>query len=308
MAFNKNLQSQGILMAHEVAHNLGSPHFRDTNKEFEHIMEPRINTGADGFSDASIDSVLSFLDRKDVDCDFEVKLGDQSSPTPRPRPAPTKAPVPAPTQVPPTPAPVPDPTPVSAPVSSPLPPLETCLQSTAKALPTCIVEGKKDQFVCFDVTELVPASCPLRKFRFYLEQCDSVNGRRRMEDETRSSSGKGKGSASVTATGGGTSGKGKASRSSSKGKAVGGGDSDFESAGGEAEEAKEDEFEANDCGSSCLYTSRSFCFSAAKKTVHELSIVVVDEDGETVGSVTKKVTVEKDALDECVEADLKCKD
>jgi len=260
-------------------------------------MEPRLSSGADGFSDMSIDNIISFLDRDDITCDLEVSGPTPLLPT---GPPPTKEPAPppssrAPVSMPPTPYPTlyPSALPSHSPLASPpAPPLDECFKASIEEIPSCIVEGKKDRFVCFDLFSLIPPYCPFKKLSLILETCDGLevrSDRRRIMTDSSSRSRSSKG-----APENGASGKGKASA---------------DPANEAAKEKKDDEFEADDCTPSCIFSFNRVCLNAKKQTVHELLFVVLDEDGRPTGStVTKTVTVEKDDSDGCVEADLKCKD
>ena len=260
-------------MAHEIGHNLGAQHFNDKDNKFQYIMESKISTGADGFGDSSINSILGFLGRSDIKCYQTISALQDATPTP------TSLPIPPPT------APVSPPVP--APVASPTAPLDDCYGAVLDALPNCLAQDNDNKFVCFNLKEeLIPTSC---KVRFFLsDKCEKFFNRRSLVDEGSNSSG------------GGDSSKGKGSMQVPTFEGI------FEETG--VEETNEGTFGADDCTNSCLYSQKKICFSASEGTSHAISFAVLNDQGDTVGStVSLTLTVENNGSG-CAVPDLQCID
>jgi hypothetical protein len=91
MTFNSNIAIQGIVLAHELGHNLNAVHFNAPT--LKHIMEAKLSSGADGFSQASADAIISFLDSPSITCDaVEIAPQPSSSPSITPTPSPSASP------------------------------------------------------------------------------------------------------------------------------------------------------------------------------------------------------------------------
>lgn len=59
MTFTGNQALQDTLLAHELGHNIGSPHDNDISNDYKYIMEPFINDGSSGFSPNSQNAFAS---------------------------------------------------------------------------------------------------------------------------------------------------------------------------------------------------------------------------------------------------------
>lgn len=65
-----SLSTQSVIFTHELAHNLSARHISSEDTAgFRYIMAPSLNNPNDGFSQASIDKILGFLDKEEVSCD-----------------------------------------------------------------------------------------------------------------------------------------------------------------------------------------------------------------------------------------------
>ncbi|CAB9525132.1 Rhs element vgr protein [Seminavis robusta] len=123
LTFSGNGALQNSLLAHEMGHNCGSNH-DPTTSDKAYVMEPFVNSGADGFSSQS---QTSFMGQNQA-CLTEASPPPAPTPlptvsTPGPTPLPTVS-TPGPTPLPTTAAPTPDPTPVpttAAPAPEPTP-------------------------------------------------------------------------------------------------------------------------------------------------------------------------------------------
>ncbi|CAJ1952811.1 unnamed protein product [Cylindrotheca closterium] len=126
LSFTTNTQLQGNLFAHELGHNMGAYHVSDPDNASEFLMESSLNSGSDGVSSQSSNSILEYLDTRSCVSTEDVGNGDDTSPDPTsgPTSAPSRSPTtpnpttPNPTTPNPT-APNPTATITPAPVSNP---------------------------------------------------------------------------------------------------------------------------------------------------------------------------------------------
>lgn len=166
MSARSSIFSQGVILAHELGHNLNAVHFESSKKEY--IMEARLSSGADGFSDSSVDRIRAYLGRKSITCD--IPPGPKPKPTPKPAPKPT----PRPTR-----------RPVRRPKPSPNPPAPTGPKTTPTGDPSkchlkrpmyCVEQEEDGDFACFGTTEFVAElnkqGCPVESLR--LKSCDGT--------------------------------------------------------------------------------------------------------------------------------------
>ena len=140
-----NIAPRAFIFAHELAHNLNAAHDEDSaNALPNNIMELTPNDGSNGFSQASIDSIMhELLDPNNTCIHIEIVSADSVFqltqppisgpipwPTTRPTPEPTNLPTKMPTNGPsprPTPVPTPRPTPGPTPRPTPGPSLRPTL-------------------------------------------------------------------------------------------------------------------------------------------------------------------------------------
>ena len=291
MAFNRNLQPQGVLLAHEVGHNLGAQHLSDKDNQYEYIMETKISTGADGFGSSSSKSILTFLGRSDVTCDVKVSalMENALSPTEVPVLPPTNAPVPSPTRIPPLVSP-----PTPAPTGKFIPPFVDCYAAVLDGLPTCIVHDKNSGFVCFDLDDLVPSTC---KVRFYVpQQCEMFSSRRALMDEGSSH---GSGITRAAAPFSSEIDAGSIIR-----KVV----TTEDAVAGSGVDTTEDTFDADNCKNSCLYSQKRFCLRADQGSSYKMAIVVLKENGEPMGDIASNTLTVETTGSECAVPKFQCMD
>ena len=123
ITFNSNLMVQATVFAHELGHSLNAVHIRDDGKQF--IMENALNNAQDGFSDASIDRIMSFLSALDDECTGiesapQATNGPTVSPTSKSSMTPSSKPSMSPSSGPsPSPSAQPTSKPIEGPASSP---------------------------------------------------------------------------------------------------------------------------------------------------------------------------------------------
>jgi len=200
MGFSSNPHSQGVVLAHEIGHNLvrralfrtcsdrvtfsfylthdlffsriyvgfvnvaypqNAPHMA-TSSSYRHVMEPNINNAADGFSQFSVNRILTFLNSESITCDGTT----DSIPTRTPTFPPTLRPTQRPTRM-----------PTKQPTLSPIDASKcTIFQDTTHA-PICLLTSSSDdKFACYDTSVVLNAratsSCMFPIPRARITRCD----------------------------------------------------------------------------------------------------------------------------------------
>jgi hypothetical protein len=80
ITMRSDILTQGVIFAHEVGHNVNAPHVKSAWRE-EFIMESTLSTATDGFSEASVGAILSFLNSEDITCDGILQAALSSPPS-----------------------------------------------------------------------------------------------------------------------------------------------------------------------------------------------------------------------------------
>ena len=174
-----SLQTQSVIFAHEIAHNLNAPHLSsnadDDGKKY--LMAPALQVRNDGFSQGTVDKVLGHLDSSDVICDeIEFPPSPTNPPTISPTKIPTVRPTPQPSMYPTFPSPstlpsqIPSRTPVDPPQSSRDIP---CRVQQVDQTPICVEESRHDgMYACYrpaDLMSIYPTpSCDLNGNPFFV--------------------------------------------------------------------------------------------------------------------------------------------
>ena len=138
-------------------------------------MEPAISNAADGFSNYSINRILSFLNSGEVTCDSVV---DNKPPAPAPTPLPTPAPSPRPTRRP-TRAPTFAPVIITKPTDPPNNDNDenTCAIQQDLSQESCLYTSSEGgRYACFDAAQLLNAkatsACLFPTPRTRILRCD----------------------------------------------------------------------------------------------------------------------------------------
>jgi len=349
MTFRENnVATQGVILAHEIGvsrirrgssvlyevvpyfcfsaltylfpyncsqHNIHASHFESSDKEY--IMESRLSRGTDGFSQASVESILSFLDS--VSCD-DTELA-QPTPTSPPPPPPTRRPTlkPNPSPRPPTRRPTEKPIPVPPPSKPPVP--APTKRPSSKPTPTpisndgdedceasgelCVIEDKKkDAYACFSPDELLESqygpssSCPARVSIQSIVSCDGTPYRANPISLEVNSAVENEGAKDKV--------KGKKEDKKKDDK-----DKDKKD---EDDDGKEDNglesFVAGVCSRSCIVVGEYVCFLPFKDSVHSVKVTTKNQVGATESFETTVVVRNKkdDNANGCREAKTKCND
>ena len=146
-------------------------------------MEPNINNAADGFSQSSENTILSFLNMRRITCDVTADTIPTRAPTRRPTRRPTQRPTPRPV-VAPTRVPTRRPTrrPTRAP--TPSPDDSNCVLYQDRSLePVCLEAGNDGKYACYEASDLLDAratnACMYPMPRTRILRCDGrlVSGR-----------------------------------------------------------------------------------------------------------------------------------